>query len=279
MRLSPLFSGRTLLAALGLAFSGGAGAASPVAAATRTGGHVHAATNSALGNEIVVFDRAADGSLSRGGSYATGGLGSDPPPGAGFEQSRGGLVLGGGQGAERASHTDLLWALNAGSDTITTFRTDGQTLVRLGEPVDSGGVTPNGVTVHGALLYVLNAGIPSLGEGGLDPSITGFRIAEGGTPHRIPGSDRRLSGGPTAAAARVGFDPTGRTVTVSEPTWGIIDTFTVNPDGTLSRPGPADVGGLDPFGVAFGERHPGLPSVARSSFPVSWSRSASKDTP
>jgi hypothetical protein len=53
-------------------------------------GAVYAATNDPTGNEIRVFDRAADGRLTPAGDVATGGLGS-----GNFEQSANSVVLGG----------------------------------------------------------------------------------------------------------------------------------------------------------------------------------------
>ena len=55
-------------AAVVVAANAGAGADSP--------GAVYTLTNLAAGNAVAVFDRAADGSLSPAGTYATGGLGT-----------------------------------------------------------------------------------------------------------------------------------------------------------------------------------------------------------
>jgi len=88
-------------------------------------GHVYAATNesAAGGNSIVVFDRGSDGRLTQAGTYPTGGSGSGAPAGSGFEQSQNGVILGGQPGADTTQFKDLLFAVNAGSDSITVFRT------------------------------------------------------------------------------------------------------------------------------------------------------------
>ena len=76
----------------------------------------------------------------------------------------------------------LLIAVNAGSDSVTTFRVQGDRL-GLADVVASGGGFPASVAVHRNLVYVLNAG----GAG----SVTGFRIV-GNDLRPIPGSDRLL---------------------------------------------------------------------------------------
>ena len=69
-------------------------------------GSVYALTNSATGNAVLVYNRAADGSLSYSTSYATGGLG-----------------LGGGLGSQGAvtlsSNGHFLLAVNAGANSIS----------------------------------------------------------------------------------------------------------------------------------------------------------------
>ncbi len=66
------------------------------------------------------------------------------------------MTLGGGPNAESTTHTDELFAVNAGSNTITAFRTDGaKALERIGKPVKSGGTKPTSITVNGDLLYLL----------------------------------------------------------------------------------------------------------------------------
>lgn len=231
-------------------------------------GHVYAATNqSAPGNSIVVFDRGSDGRLTQAGTYPTGGSGSGAPAGSGFEQSQNGLILGGQPGADSTEFKDLLFAVNAGSDSITVFRTVGDKLTPVGRPVNSGGTKPTSLTVHHNLLYVLNEGALPLGQGGVAPSITGFRIGQDGVLTEIPGSTRALSGGPTAGAAQVEFDPTGRVVTVTERNANRLDNFLVQKDGTLSQPIPAASSGSNPFGFAESRQDPGTLIVAQGNFP------------
>ncbi|HEY6907069.1 MAG TPA: beta-propeller fold lactonase family protein, partial [Ignavibacteriaceae bacterium] len=99
-------------------------------------------SNSAAGNEIVVYTRSHNGSLTLMGSYSTGGQGS----GAGLG-SQGAVVLSG----------KYIYAVNAGSNDISVMRVDGNSL-NLVDKESSGGINPISLTVHHNLLYVLNAG-------------------------------------------------------------------------------------------------------------------------
>jgi hypothetical protein len=63
----------------------------------------------------------------------------------------------------------MLFAVNAGSNSVSAFKVQGDKL-HLTDVVSSGGGFPDSLTVHGKLLYVLNAG----GAG----TAQGFRIAD-----------------------------------------------------------------------------------------------------
>src|SRR5438046_1503146 len=152
-----------LFAAVFLALAGSSSAGT-------TGRAVFVQTNEATGNQIAVYDRNSDGTLTRAGTYATGGLGSAALPGTESDRlaSQGSLAL---------AH-DLLIAVNAGSDTISVFRVQGDRL-SLEQVLASGGQFPASVGVHGNLVYVLNSGGTAI--------VQGFRIGGGGlTP--TPGS-------------------------------------------------------------------------------------------
>lgn len=124
------------------------------------------------------------------------------------------------------------------------------------------------MTVHNDLLFVLNAGAAPLGQGGVAPSISGLRIGADGSLTPIPGSTRPVSGGSTAGAAQVSFDPTGATVTVTQRNANSLDTFLVQPNGTLSaQPVTGAASGAAPFGFAQSLVHPGTLVVAQGNFP------------
>ena len=210
----------------------GAGSA---AAAAGTPGAVYVLTNSAAGNEVAVFDRSADGTLSPAGAYATGGLGT----GAGLG-SQGALVL--------SQNDRWLFAVDAGSSEISVFevRPDGLTLA---DKIASGGLEPISLTRHGRLLYVLNAG----GSG----NITGFFVGRHGHLSPIPNSTRALSNNGIGAApgpAQVSFSPNGDMLIVTEKATNLIDTYAVDDGRPSPQPTTHASSGATPFGFAFDKR-------------------------
>lgn len=204
----------------------GAALAAPVAP-----GAVYTLTNATGGNAVVIFNRAADGALTAGGTVATGGLGS----GAGLG-SQGALVL--------SQNNRWLFAVNAGSNDISSFEVSRDGL-RLVDRASSGGVLPISLAVHGDLLYVLNAG----GSG----NITGFHVGADGTLTQLNGSTRPLSSG-AAGPAQVQFSPGGELLVVTEKATNMIDTYTVDHDGIAHGPVAQPSSGSTPFGFAFDKR-------------------------
>jgi 6-phosphogluconolactonase len=211
--------------------SGLAAAAPATQAGKGIAGAVYALTNAPTGNEVVVWNRAADGSLTPAGRYATGGLGS----GAGLS-SQGAIIL--------SEDNHWLFAVNAGSNDISAFQVDdnGLTLVNR---VPSGGTLPTSLTVFDDLLYVLNAG----GSG----NITGFGISQDGQLAQIADSTRPLSGTATAPG-QVSFSPDGELLVVTERATNLIDTYVVDEDGLASGLVAHPSSGATPFGFAFGKR-------------------------
>jgi 6-phosphogluconolactonase (cycloisomerase 2 family) len=193
-------------------------------------GAVYTLTNDPAGNAVQVFERAGDGSLSAGGQFATGGTGT----GTGL----------GNQGAV-ALDGRLLFAVNPGSDSISSFRVRGDGL-ELIDTDASGGDQPISLTVDDGLLYVLN-------EGGTG-NISGHVISRHGTLSPLAGSTRPLSGA-GVDPAQVSFDPSGDTLVVTEKNTNLIDTYEVDPDtGLAGGPNPQASAGATPFGFAFDPR-------------------------
>ena len=126
-------------------------------------GVVYVMTNAAEQNAIVTYQRAPDGRLTERGRYATGGRGSGvgvtvPPDPLGSQDA---LLL----------REPWLFAVNAGSNEVSVFRTAGDRLT-LRDTVASGGRYPVSLTFHapwwggvvfGAALAV-SATIGDLGE-------------------------------------------------------------------------------------------------------------------
>ena len=194
-------------------------------------GAVYTLTNQASGNAVAIYARAADGSLTWTGSAATGGLGA-------------GRSLG-SQGALALSDNDRwLLAVNAGSNDVSTFRIDGSRLA-LTSRVESGGIQPISVTVHGNVVYVLNAG----GAG----NVSGFRLTNDGVLEPITGSTQSLSGS-AVGPAQVSFSPSGQWLVVTEKATSRLDLFAVGTDGVASSAVSSASAGGTPFGFAFGHR-------------------------
>lgn len=190
-----------------------------------TGRVVFVQTNEPNGNHIVVYNVTAAGTLARAGSYPTGGNGGIAAPGTETDHlaSQGSLTYD-------AQH-QLLIAVNAGSDSLSTFSVDGDRL-HLESTVPSGGQFPASTSVHDNLVYVLNAG----GSG----IVKGFQIVNRKLV-AIPESARSLGLANTdppnflTSPGQVGFTPSGSQLIVTTKASGsMIDVFQVGSDGRLS---------------------------------------------
>ncbi|MGR9107660.1 MAG: lactonase family protein [Gammaproteobacteria bacterium] len=188
------------------------------------------ATDPIRGNEIVMYNRFEDGTLSVRGYFPTGGLGSGPAtiPNA---QSDG---LGSQGSLITTRNGKWLFAANAGSDEISVFRVRQSGLIRTAK-VHSGGGFPISLTYFRNVLYVLNAGG--------DANITGFRFGPGGTLSPIANSTRSLETGGTnppflfAAPGQVGFSPDGRQLVIAVKELGgpgRVVVYAVGPNGVPS---------------------------------------------
>lgn len=195
------------------------------AGAARAEGAVYTMTNAPAGNEILVFERAADGSLQFASAHATGGLGT-------------GTGLGNQNGIVLTSDARGLFAVNAGSDEISSFFVDPQGL-ELRDTVPSMGDRPISLTVHGRRLYVLNDQ-----SGG---TISGFRVTANGTLEPIPGSTQEVVG---EAPAQIQFSPDGSDLVVTEKATNTIAVYPVR-NGRAQPPSSYASNGETPFGFAF----------------------------
>src|SRR5205809_5439955 len=229
----------------GLAFGIGAAALIglsllPASAASgAAAGAVYALTNSPAGNAVVVYLRGADGSLTPDGVFATGGTGT----GAGLG-SQGAIIV--------SDDHQLLFAVNAGDNTISSFRIrpDGLELVNT---APSGGTMPTSVAFFRGLLYVLNAGVPN--------NVSGLTVDRDGNLTPLAGSTSPLSAASTSPA-QVDFSDDGKVVIVTEKATNLIDTYVVDGNGSLSDHFVHASAGLTPFGFAVDKRNTLLVSEA-----------------
>ncbi len=197
-------------------------------------------TDNVAGNQVVAYDRADNGTLALAATYDTGGLGG-ALSGAMVDDlaSQGSL----GYSADHG----MLFAVNAGSNTVSVFRVHGDQLA-LQEILPSGGTFPVSVAIHGDLVYVLNAE-----NGG---SLQGYRIVFGFVVP-IFGSNRALGLASTdvftATPGQVAFTPDGsQLVVTTKGNSNDIDVFGVGLSGRLSSaPVVNSEPGTVPFGVTF----------------------------
>jgi 6-phosphogluconolactonase (cycloisomerase 2 family) len=200
-------------------------------------------TNDISGNAILAYARSHDGQLTLVGSYPTSGLGgtevgapTDPL------SSQGSLTYD--------RDRQLLYAVNAGSDSVSVFYVRG-TRLRLLQVIASGGQFPSSIAVHQDLVYVLNAG----GDG----SINGFRVDEDRlTP--IAGSERSLGLGNAtppfflSSPAQIGITDDGSQLLVSTKNHGLVDAFALGSNGRPAAIPVSTQTGPVPFPFVFDRR-------------------------
>src|SRR2546425_10696617 len=212
----------------------------PVATASGgAAGAVYALTNSSDGNAVLVYQRGGAGLLTPAGSFATGGTGTGASLG-----SQGAVIV--------SDDHQLLFAVNAGSNSISSFRIrpDGLELVNT---APSAGTMPTSVAFFRGLLYVLNAGVPN--------NVSGLTVDRDGNLTPLVGSTRPFSAASTGPA-QVGFSDDGMVVIVTEKAMNRIDTYTVGTDGLLTGPLVHPSAGPTPFGFAVDKRNTLLVSEA-----------------
>ncbi len=189
--------------------------------------HVYTLNNQVATNAVMDYQRAPDGTLTFSASYPTGGTGTG-----------GGL---GNQGA-MAMGDDVLLAVNAGSNSISSFTVTGNGLT-LKSTMNSGGMMPVSVTMYGSIVYVLNSG----GTG----NISGFTLNANDELIPIAGSARPLSS-PAAGAAQISFVNDGTVVVVTEKATNKIISYTIDAAGMPGAMHSITSSTPTPFGFATG---------------------------
>ena len=190
-------------------------------------GNVYTLNNQASGNKVIAYKRGQDGKLVFQAAYSTGGKGT----GAGLG-SQGSVIL--------SEDENILLAVNAGSNTISSFKITGNHL-SLACKISSGGTRPISITQHNHIVYVLNAG----GKG----NIAGFRLLGNGNLTPIPFSKKPLSS-TTADPAQISFVNDGKAIVVTEKGTNKIISYTISPFGFPGAFHSLTSANATPFGFA-----------------------------
>ena len=192
------------------------------------GHYLYSESNEAGINQIYVYQISPNGTLSLQGSTTSGGLGT----GAGLG-SQGALAL--------SEDHDWLFAVNAGSNSVSSFKVHDDGSLTLAYTESSRGKMPVSVSFHENLLYVLNFA---------SDNIHGFRVGEGGSLTHIEGSTKPLSG-TGVVPPQISFTPNGNWVIVTEKATNKISSFKVKNDGSVWPDIATASSGQTPFGFDF----------------------------
>ena len=210
---------------------------------TQTVGGVFVSTNGLNGNAVVAFARAADGSLTPTGTFATGGTGiggvGDP--------------LASQFAVALSKNAQFLVVVNAGSNDISSFAVDGGSLTLVNR-ASSGGVRPVSVSISNGYVYALNTVSNTIGV---------LALGSDGTLTAEPSKTKALAAGANGAA-EVRANPTGDLLVVTERVSNRLETFAIAQDGSLGDPVVTPAAGTTPFGFDFTTRGQVIVSEAAS---------------
>ena len=145
----------------------------------------------------------------------------------------------------------LLYAVNAGSNTVTVFTVHGDRLSR-SQVISSGGTFPVSVAVHGALVYVLNARDGGSIQGYLRVGAKLVRVASW---HRALGLDPTQTPEFTSTPGQVAFSPDGSQLLVTTKDGAnSVDVYSVGLLGLSAKPVVNSLPNDVPFAVTFDSR-------------------------
>ena len=191
-------------------------------------GYLYIESNDSTGNAIVAYKQGTDGKLTWSSTTSSGGKGAGKGLG-----SEGALAI-------NEDHT-WLFAVNAGSNSISSFKINNDGKLKLKHTVSSGGTLPVSVCVHNNLVYVVNS---------VSADINGFTIGADGSFTPVDGSHKNLSA-VTAGPAQIAFSPQGNSLLITEKAANKIAIFTLDNNGSVMQTNYADAVGTTPFGFDF----------------------------
>jgi 6-phosphogluconolactonase len=208
--------------------------------APEVGGAVFTMSNAVAGNVVIAYTIGSGGSLSPAGSFHTGGTGT----GASLAD-QGALTL--------TQDHRFLFVVNAGDNTVSVFSVHypaaSGRILTLDDVAGAQGVQPVSVTVHGAFVYVLDAGNATA-----PGNIAGFFLTPSGQLVPIPGSVQPLSAASPTGPAEIAFNPAGTVLAVTEEDTSLIDTYPLSVWGAAQLPVVTPSNGSTPYGFAFSEQ-------------------------
>jgi len=196
-------------------------------------------------NTIISYGRNSDGTLTPIGPVSTGGNGGDFDGGEGLDPLISAYAL------TKTDDNENLLAVNAGSNTITSFNIQEDfSLEVAGAPQSTGADGPNSIAFTSSdadgvkgIVYVSNitrGEFLTQGEPAQQGTVTGFWLLEDGSLSPIAGSTRNLANRPSA----VQFSPDGNWLVVASINAGALGlasanedeivVYRLNNDGTLS---------------------------------------------
>ena len=170
-------------------------------------GTVYAGTDDGQKNGLVAYGRKADGTLAYIGEYLSGGAGRRLNTGGPIDP----LIS-----AHSVLNVDNRFVLqvNAGSNSVSSFRVNKDFSLTLVGVVPSGGFGPDSIVERDGVVYVANVDSDGVYTGPENQvgNLVAFRLNRGtGHLQEIPGSTRQLVGRPSDLAVA----PTGRFLVVS----------------------------------------------------------------
>lgn len=190
-------------------------------------GYIYIESNDATANAIISYKQAADGQLSWSSSTTSGGKGS----GAGLG-SEGAIAI-------NANHTWLV-AVNAGSNSVSSFKIKSDGTLELKGTANSGGTLPISVCISKNLVFVVNS---------TSANICGFNLGWDGSLTKINNAAASLSSA-TAGPAQISFNPWGNGLLVTEKATNKISAFSIDASGAVTNMNYVNSVGQTPFGFA-----------------------------
>jgi 6-phosphogluconolactonase len=221
-----------------------AGANTELAADGHTIGGVYVTTNATSGNAVVAFARLENGALAKIGEFQTGGSGIggtvDPL------LSQGSVIL--------STNHKRLFAVNAGSNSISTFAVSEDASLSLLGTVSSGGSRPISLTRGKNRLFVLNG----------DNSVSGFAV----DGDQLPRSISHISlGSASDGPSTISGTRDGKFLFVTQRVVGAINVVAVSESGELTATSRRPSSGGGPFGFAVTSRDQLIVSEASGAAP------------